>query len=71
MQKTNRSRMVKRPANRAIAPRRVRARTSSSWFFHPEMQARIAEAEADLRDGRTHRTDSADSAQRLLDSWKK
>jgi AbrB family looped-hinge helix DNA binding protein len=40
------------------------------WFHHPEMQARIAEAEADLREGRFTRTETPEEAQALLDSLK-
>jgi hypothetical protein len=40
------------------------------WFHHPEMQARIAEAEADIREGRTWRTETLEEAQALLDSFK-
>lgn len=40
------------------------------WFHHPEMQARIAEAEADLREGRVSRTETPEEAQALLDSLK-
>lgn len=39
------------------------------WFNHPEMQARIAEAEADIREGRTY-TCSAEEYLALLESWK-
>jgi hypothetical protein len=35
------------------------------------MQARIAEAEADLLNGRFDRTHSAEEMQQLLDSWKR
>jgi hypothetical protein len=38
------------------------------WFDHPEMQARIAEAEADMREGRVKRFDSRDEAMAYLDS---
>lgn len=40
------------------------------WFHHPEMQARIADAEADIREGRCTRTNTLDEAQALLDSLK-
>lgn len=40
------------------------------WFHHPEMQARIAEAEADLREGRVTQTETPEEAQALLDSLK-
>jgi hypothetical protein len=40
------------------------------WFRHPEMQARVAEAEADFRDGRFRRTETPDRAQAYLDSLK-
>lgn len=41
-----------------------------NWFDHPEMQARIAEAEADRREGRVYITRSAAEFQALMDSWK-
>lgn len=44
--------------------------TDQLWFHHPEMQARIAEAEADLREGRVTRTETPEEAQALLDSLK-
>ncbi|HST57113.1 MAG TPA: AbrB/MazE/SpoVT family DNA-binding domain-containing protein [Longimicrobium sp.] len=40
------------------------------WFHHPEMQARIAEAESDIREGRVTRTETPEEAQALLDSLK-
>ncbi|HEX2205821.1 MAG TPA: hypothetical protein VHG91_21080 [Longimicrobium sp.] len=41
-----------------------------SWFDHPEMQARIAEAEADRREGRVTRGSSIDELIAHLDSLK-
>jgi len=40
------------------------------WFHHPEMQARVAEAEADFREGRFTRTETPDEAQAHLDRLK-
>lgn len=40
------------------------------WFHHPEMQARVAEAEADFREGRATRTQTPEEAQAFLDSLK-
>ncbi|WP_329683722.1 AbrB/MazE/SpoVT family DNA-binding domain-containing protein [Longimicrobium sp.] len=40
------------------------------WFHHPEMQARIAKAEADRREGRIVTTETLEEAQALLDSLK-
>ncbi|HEX5726824.1 MAG TPA: AbrB/MazE/SpoVT family DNA-binding domain-containing protein [Longimicrobiaceae bacterium] len=40
------------------------------WFYHPEVQARVAQAEADFREGRAARTETPDEAQALLDSLK-
>ncbi len=40
------------------------------WFHHPEMQRRIRKAEADLAEGRTKVTHSAQEAQALLDGLK-
>lgn len=39
--------------------------TDQFWFHHPEMQARLAEAEADLREGRVTRTEALEEAQAL------
>lgn len=41
------------------------------WFRHPEMQARIAEAEADFREGRFVETTTPEEAQAYLDSLKR
>jgi hypothetical protein len=41
------------------------------WFHHPDIQARVAEAEADFREGRFTRTDTLDEAQAHLDSLKR
>ena len=38
------------------------------WFYHPEMQARVREAEADISSGRTHRVSSEEFLRRL-ESW--
>ena len=40
------------------------------WFHRPEMQARIARAEADLAEGRSTRTETPKEAQAFLDSLK-
>jgi hypothetical protein len=40
------------------------------WFDHPEMRARIAEAEADFLNGRSYHTDSPEAVEALFDSWK-
>jgi AbrB family looped-hinge helix DNA binding protein len=40
------------------------------WFYHPEMQERIARAERDIREGRGTRTRSIAEAQRFLASIK-
>ncbi len=40
------------------------------WFHHPEMQARIAQAESDLAAGRFTETRTPADAQKLLDSLK-
>jgi bifunctional DNA-binding transcriptional regulator/antitoxin component of YhaV-PrlF toxin-antitoxin module len=40
------------------------------WFHHPEMQSRIAEAEADFRERRFTRTETPDEAQAYLDRLK-
>jgi hypothetical protein len=44
--------------------------TDQRWFHHPEMQARIAQAEADLREGRVTHTETLEEAQAFLDSLK-
>jgi AbrB family looped-hinge helix DNA binding protein len=41
------------------------------WFYHPEMQARIARAEADFAAGRYTVTRTPEEAQAFLDSLKK
>lgn len=41
------------------------------WFHHPEMQARLSRAEADLANGRSTRTETPEQAQAFLDSLKK
>ena len=41
------------------------------WFHHPEMQRRIARAEAEFARGRATRTDTPEAAQALLDRLKK
>ncbi|HEX8692698.1 MAG TPA: AbrB/MazE/SpoVT family DNA-binding domain-containing protein [Longimicrobium sp.] len=40
------------------------------WFHHSEMQNRIAEAEADFREGRFVRTEAPEDAQAYLDRLK-
>jgi hypothetical protein len=63
-----RRRLLARPFSRV---RRVLGRLRKAddwhWFDHPEMQARIAEAEADLREGRVKRFDSREAALAYLD----
>ena len=41
------------------------------WFHHPEMRARIAQAEADFSKGRAKRTRSPRQAQAFLDGLKR
>jgi AbrB family looped-hinge helix DNA binding protein len=41
------------------------------WFHHPEMRARIAQAEADFSKGRAARTRSPRQAQAFLDGLKR
>jgi hypothetical protein len=54
--------------------RKMRSRAKDSedrhWFDHPEMQARVAEAEADFLNGRSYHTDSPEAVEALFDSWK-
>jgi bifunctional DNA-binding transcriptional regulator/antitoxin component of YhaV-PrlF toxin-antitoxin module len=40
------------------------------WVHHPEMRARIEEAEADFRAGRSTRAETPEDAQRYLDTLK-
>jgi bifunctional DNA-binding transcriptional regulator/antitoxin component of YhaV-PrlF toxin-antitoxin module len=40
------------------------------WFYHPDIQARVAQAERDFADGRSTRTRTPEEAQALLDSLK-
>lgn len=41
------------------------------WFHHPEMQRRVAQAEADFREGRSTGVETPEEAQSLLDGLKK
>jgi len=41
------------------------------WFYHPEMQARISQAERDFAEGRSIRTETPDEARAFLDSLKR
>lgn len=41
------------------------------WFYHPEMQARVARAEADFAAGRSTKTRTLKEAQAFLDSLKR
>jgi AbrB family looped-hinge helix DNA binding protein len=41
------------------------------WFHHPDIQARVAQAERDFAEGRSTRTRTPEEAQALLDSLKK
>jgi AbrB family looped-hinge helix DNA binding protein len=41
------------------------------WFFHPEMQARIGKAEADIGLGRATATRTPEEAQAFLDGLKR
>lgn len=41
------------------------------WFHHPEIRARIAQAEADFAEQRSTRTDTLQQAQAFLDRLKK
>jgi len=40
------------------------------WFHHPEMERRVAEAEADFREGRSTSTSTIEEAQAHLDRLK-
>lgn len=44
--------------------------SDQSWFYHPEMQARIAEAEADRREGRVTFGSSLEELLAQLDALK-
>ena len=41
------------------------------WFRHPEMSARVAQAEAGFREGRSSTAETPEEAQALLDSLKR
>jgi|SRR5271169_572188 len=41
------------------------------WFYHPEMQARIAQAEREFAEGRSTRTETPKEAQAFLDNLKR
>ena len=45
--------------------------TDQLWFYHPEMQERVAQAEADLAAGRSTRTETLEQAQAFLDQLKR
>jgi hypothetical protein len=55
---------------RRLSRRRIRGERDDSWFYHPEMQARIAQAEADMREGRVTRGSSLEELMAHLDSLK-
>jgi hypothetical protein len=40
------------------------------WFHHPDIQARVAQAERDFAEGRSTRTPTPEEAKALLDSLK-
>lgn len=40
------------------------------WFYHPDMQTRVAQAEKDFTEGRSTRTQTPEEAQALLDGLK-
>ena len=54
-----------------MRPYRRRGVRDQSWFQHPEMQARIAAAEADLREGRFVEFSSLEEFRAYLDSLKR
>jgi bifunctional DNA-binding transcriptional regulator/antitoxin component of YhaV-PrlF toxin-antitoxin module len=41
------------------------------WFHHPEMERRVARAEADFREGRSARVETPEEAQSFLDGLKR
>jgi hypothetical protein len=41
------------------------------WFYHPEMQSRIAHAERDFAEGRSTTTKTLEEARAFLDGLKK
>lgn len=57
--------MMRRP------PLTDRVPKGQRWFHHPEMQARVAQAERDFAEGRSTRTETLDEAQAFLDSLKR
>ncbi len=56
---------------RRVILRPGRRTRDQSWFYHPEMQARIAEAEADFREGRFVRFHSLEEVMEYLDRLKR
>ena len=62
LERTNRGTFELVPAD--LVPR------DQLWFYHPEMQARIREAENDLREGRFKSFTTIGEVQRYLDSPK-
>lgn len=61
-----RVRRAKRTVRHALFGGRVQDKWH--WFDHPEMQARIAEAEADRREGRVTRMDTPEAMEAYLKS---
>jgi hypothetical protein len=55
---------------RRVIFRPGRRTRDDSWFYHPEMQARIAEAEAERREGRTRIFHSLEELMQHLHSLK-
>jgi hypothetical protein len=71
-----RGKIFRGPAKKTSAPirlagiaRRLKEQRDCSWFDHREMRARIAESEADIREGWTKRFDSPEAALVYLDGW--
>jgi hypothetical protein len=54
-----------------MRPTNARIPEDQRWFYHPEMQQRIAQAESDFREGRSTHTATPEEAQRFLDSLKR
>jgi hypothetical protein len=67
----DRSRKAAKPRIKKVGRPKGAGSEDQRWFEHPEVQARIAEAEADFREGRFTRTSTPEEAQAYLDSLKR
>lgn len=71
MPPADKPRSAAKPRIKKVEVREEAGATDQRWFEHPEVQTRIAEAEADFREGRFTRTSTPEEAQAYLDSLKR